>query len=305
MRATSVRFLLLAALWGSSFTLIKMSLEGLTPAQLVLARLLLGAGVLLAVARAHGVRLPVDRATWAHLGVAAALGNVAPFLLLSYGEQTTAAGAAGVLIGATPLLTLALAAAVLPAERATRRKLAGLLVGFAGVVLVLAPWQTAAGSVGWPQSACLAAAGSYAAGFVYVRRLLSPRGLPALGLAAAQLTAAVVLQAAVTPLLAWSTPQVTVRVLLAVAVLGLAGTGVAYVLYFQLISDLGATTASAVNYVVPAFAVLLGVVLLGESVTWHLLTGGLLIVLGVAHAENRLAQLPSQRRATPAACVGS
>ncbi len=284
---TAARFLLLALLWGSSFTLIKVSLEGPTPGQLVLTRLVLGASVLLAVTRLRRVVLPHGRGVWAHVAAAAAFGNVVPFLLLSYGEQTTGAGLAGVLIGSTPLLTLTLAAAALPTERATRRKALGLLVGFLGVVLVLGPWQSTLGSARG-QLACLGAALSYAIGFVYVRKYLSPRALAPLALAASQLAAAAALQALVTPFLPWHAPHLATRVTASVILLGLLSTGLAYVLYFRLIGDVGATAASAVNYAVPVFAVLVGVVLLAEPVTWNLLVGGLTVILGVGYAEGRL-----------------
>lgn len=288
--ASLARFLLLAVLWGSSFTFIKVSLEGLTPSQLVLTRLVLGAAVLLAIVGLRKVGLPRSREVWGHMAGAALFGNVIPFLLLSYGERTTGAGIAGVLIGSTPLLTLTLAAAALPAERATARKVTGLGVGFAGVVLVIGPWHDAGGSLGG-KLACFGAAVSYAAGFVYVRKFLSPRGLPPMSSAAAQLVAAAVLQAAVTPLLDWHAPHVTGRVAGAILFLGVLSTGLAYVLYFRLIGDLGATTASAVNYVVPVAAVLISVLLLGEPVTWNLLVGGLVVLAGVAYAENRVKQL--------------
>ncbi len=299
MTTTTGRFLLLAALWGSSFSLIKVSLEGLTPGQLVLTRLVLGAAVLLALARLRGVALPRGLAVWRHVATAALLGNVAPFLLLSYGEKSTGAGIAGVLVGATPLITLTVAAVAIPTESVTRRKVVGLGVGFAGVVLVVAPWQDAGGSVG-AKLACLAAAASYALGFVYVRKFLSPRAIPSLALAASQLSAAATLQAIVTPVLAWHQPSVSLRVAASVAVLGLLGTGLAYVLYFRLIGDVGATSASAVNYVVPVFAVLIAAALLGEPVTWHLVAGGLVVLGGVSYAEKRL-RLPA-RRAVDTVC---
>ncbi|MHC5907216.1 DMT family transporter [Streptomyces sp. S6] len=285
--ASSVRFLSLALLWGSSFMLIKVSLEGLTPGQLVLARLVLGSAVLMAVAAVRKVPLPRSGETWGHVAAAALLGNVVPFLLISYGEQTVDAGLAGVLIGITPLLTLALATAALSTERATARKAAGLVAGFLGVVLVMSPWSASGGSLGG-QLACVGAALSYACGFVYVRRFLSPKGLAPLALAGSQLLAAAVLLAAVTPLLTWHTPELTGRVTAGVVCLGVLSTGLAYVLYFRLIGDVGASTASAVNYVVPVFAVLLGVVLLGEPATWNLVVGGLVVLAGVAFAENRV-----------------
>jgi drug/metabolite transporter (DMT)-like permease len=208
---------------------------------------------------------------------------------------------AGVLIGATPLVTLGIAALALPTEPVTRRKVVGLLAGFAGVVLVIGPWRDAGGSVG-ARFACLAAAFSYAIGFVYVRRFLSPRGLAPLALAASQLAAAAVLQAVATPFLAWHAPAVGLRVGASVGVLGLLGTGLAYVLYFRLIGDLGATTASAVNYLVPVFAVVISIVLLGEPLSWNLAAGGLVVLAGVAYAENRVrlpAGLPGRMTACP------
>ena len=285
--ATVVRFLVLALLWGSSFTLIKVSLEGLTPAQLVLARLVLGAVVLLSVAALRHVALPRSRAVWGHLAAAAVFGNVLPFLLLSYGERTASAGIAGVLIGATPLITLTIAYVALAGERATARKVTGLVVGFLGIVLVLAPWREASGSIGG-EIACFGAAVSYAISFVYVRRFLSPRGLAPLSLAGGQLLMAVVLQALVSPFLEWGPVNLTPRVLLSIVLLGVLSTGLAYVLYFRLIGDIGATSASAVNYVVPIAAVLVGVVFLGEAVTWNVVVGGLVVLLGMAYAENRL-----------------
>jgi drug/metabolite transporter (DMT)-like permease len=288
--ATIARLVLLAVLWGSSFTFIKMSLEGLTPGQLVLSRLILGAAVLLAIVGLRKVALPRGAGVWAHIAAAALFGNVIPFLGLSYGEQTTGAGIAGVLIGSTPLLTLMIAAAALPTERASSRKIIALLVGFVGVVLVIGPWNEALGSVNG-RLACFGAAVSYAIGFVYVRKYLSPRGLPSLALAASQLVAAAVLQAVVTPFLSWRTPDFTGRVTFSIIFLGVLSTGLAYVLYFRLIGDVGATTASAVNYLVPVAAVAISVAVLSEPVTWNLVLGGLVVLGGVAFAENRVKQL--------------
>jgi drug/metabolite transporter (DMT)-like permease len=289
-KATLARFLLLAVLWGSSFTFIKVALEGLTPAQLVLGRLILGAMVLLAVIVIRQVGLPRGARVWGHIAVAALFGNVIPFLGLSYGEQTTGAGIAGVLVGSTPLLTLLLATVALPAERPTPRKAIGLLIGFVGVVVLIEPWHSQAGSLGG-RAACFGAAVSYAAGFVYVRKYLSPRALAPLGLAAAQLVAATALQAGISPFLEWQTPDVTGRVAGSMVLLGLLSTGLAYVLYFRLIGDVGATTASAVNYVVPVAAVATGVALLGEPLTWNVLLGGAVVLAGMAYAENRARQL--------------
>ncbi|MFJ9421888.1 DMT family transporter [Streptomyces sp. NPDC101249] len=288
--ATVARFLLQAALWGSSFTFIKASLHGLTPGQLVLARLLLGTAVLLALAALRRVPLPTGPGLWGHVAAAALFGNVLPFLLLSYGERSTGAGLAGVLVGATPLLTLGIATAALPAERATARKTIGLVLGFVGVVVVIGPWSDATGSLSG-RAACFGAALSYATGYVYVRKFLSPRALAPLAAAASQLLAAAVLMAVVLPFMAWHPMHFTGKVTLSILFLGLFSTGLAYVLYFRLINDIGATNASAVNYVVPVAAVLIGAIALGETVSWNLLVGGVIVLIGMGYAENRLGQL--------------
>ena len=291
-RGTIARFLILAVLWGSGFAFIKISLEGFTPSQIVLGRLVLGAAVLLAIVALTKIPMPRSAGVWGHLAAAALLGNVLPFLLVSYGEQTTGAGIAGVLIGSTPLLTMTIAAAALPTERATRRKLLGLLAGFLGVVIVIGPWHDELGSLGG-QLACLGTAACYAASYVYVRKYLSPRGLAPLALAGSQLLAAAVIQALVTPFLTWHTPHFTGRTVSSLVILGVFGTGVAFIFYFRIIRDLGATTASSVSYLVPVFAVLTGVVLLDESLTWNLLVGGLVVLAGVAYAENRFTRRPA------------
>nr|WP_042188729.1 DMT family transporter [Kibdelosporangium sp. MJ126-NF4]CEL18420.1 Permease of the drug/metabolite transporter (DMT) superfamily [Kibdelosporangium sp. MJ126-NF4]CTQ97903.1 Permease of the drug/metabolite transporter (DMT) superfamily [Kibdelosporangium sp. MJ126-NF4] len=290
-----VLFLALGLIWGGSHTFITISLGGLTPSQLVLARLVLGAVVLLAVVRLRGIRLPAFGVVWAHIAMAAVLGLVAPFLLLAWGQQHTSAGMAGVLIGAMPLITLAFATMTLPSERATVRKTVGLLVGFAGVVLVVAPWGAAPGSLGG-QVAVLGTAACYAAQAVYIRKVLSGLDIAPLALAAAQVLAATILQAAVTPLFAWHTPTFTWPVVVSIVLLGTVATGAGYVLYFRLIRDHGATTASAVNYLVPVAAVIIGVVTLSESITWSMAAGAVIVLLGLAIAENRLGVAPTRAR---------
>jgi drug/metabolite transporter (DMT)-like permease len=293
MNASVARFVLLALLWGSSFTFIKVSLEGLTASQLVFSRLVLGAAVLLVIARFRKTELPRSAGVWGHVAAAGLLGNVIPYLLLAYGEQATGAGIAGVFVGSTPLFTTALAMAALPAERATPRTAIGLLVGFLGVVLVIGPWQDSPGSVsGW--LACLGTALSYAASFVYVRKYLSPQKLSPLALAASQLAAAATLQALAIPFLTWHAPRFTGGITVSIIILGVLSTGFAYVLYFRLIGEVGATTASAVNYLVPVCAVLASVALLDEPVTWNVFVGGLVLLVAMAYADKRIKQ-PGRR----------
>jgi drug/metabolite transporter (DMT)-like permease len=298
--ATLGRFVLQAAIWGSSFTLIQVALRDMSASLLVLARLALAAIVLAAIARSRGLRLVRGGWTWTHVTVAAVLGNVAPYVLLSYGEGHTSAAVAGVLVGGTPMLTVLVAAVALPQERTGRRQIIGYLLGFAGVVLVLSPWGVDLGSP-WARLACFGAAASYAGGYVYVRRFLSDTGVGPLSLATSQLLAATAVQAVLTPLLPWQTPHLHWNGALSVLALGLLGTGYATILYFRLIADVGASTAAAVDYLVPVFAVIFGVGLLSEPLTVNLVIGGLTILVGMAIVEGRLASFATRRsRSTPA-----
>ena len=284
--ANLARFLSLGAIWGASYTLIKLAISGLSPSQLVLSRLLLGAVLLLVVAKARSLRLPAFGPVWGHFGVSSALGMVAPFLLLAWGEQHTSAAMAGTIIAALPLVTMAFVSVILPTESITSRKLAGMTIGFAGTVLVISPWRSEGGQlVG--QLAVLAAATCYAAQTVYVRKFLSPLGLPPLVLAASQLLVALIEQSLITPFMPWQTPAWTPAVIGSTVLLGFLGTGIGYVLYFRLIADLGATTASAVNYLVPVAALVISSLGLQDETSWNMWLGVGLVLVGLGVAEKR------------------
>lgn len=142
---TAARFFVQAAIWGSSFALIKVALHEVSPSQLVVSRLILGAVVLAIFALISKVSLRMTRQAWIHVTISAAFANVIPYLLLSFGEQHASAGLAGVLIGGTPLVTLLIATVALREERSSRRRMVGFVLGFVGVVLVLAPWSAGGG----------------------------------------------------------------------------------------------------------------------------------------------------------------
>ena len=286
-RASVARLALLALLWGSSFLWIKIAVDGLSPVQLVLARLALGALVLLVVLRARGLHLPNSAATWRHLAVAAAIANVIPYLLFAVGEQTVDSGLAGALNATTPLWAFGVGLAVRAEHRVSRRRLIGLVTGFVGALVILAPWRTGTTGSLFGALACLAAAASYGVSYVYMGRYLTNRGLSPLVLSAAQLTAATGLLVLATPFAGLQPVKLSGSVVAATLILGALGTGVAYVLNYRLITDEGPTAASTVTYLLPIVAVVLGIVVRHEPATWHLLVGTVVVLAGIALAQSR------------------
>ena len=284
-----VRLALLALLWGSSFLWIKLALDGLSPTQLVLARLVLGAAilVLVLVVRVRRLRMPRDRTTWLHLTVAALIGNAIPYLLFAIGEQTVTSSLAGALNATTPLWTLGIGLAARTERQLSARRLVGLLVGFAGALVILAPWDAPGRGAVVGALACLGAAASYGLSYVYMGHRLAGRGLSPMVLAAAQLTAATGLLLVVTPVAGLQPVQFTPAVLAAVGILGALGTGAAYVLNYQLITDEGPTATSTVTYLLPVVAVALGIVFLDEPAAAHLLVGTGIVLVGIALVQQR------------------
>ncbi|WP_328909463.1 DMT family transporter [Streptomyces sp. NBC_00234] len=285
----------LALLWGSGFLWIKIALNGgLPPLHITVIRCALGAAVLLALARAAGQRLPRDRRTWGHLLVAAFLCNALPFFLFSVGEQTVDSGVAGVLNATTPLWSMGMGLA-LGTERDRRPvRLAGLLLGFVGVLLIFAPWQQS-GLTSWGALLLLAAAMSYAVAFVYMARHLIGRENGPLALSAAQLVAATGLTTFALPAGPAAPVDATLTAVVAVAALGVLGTGVTFHLNSRLIAEEGPTAAATVGYLLPVVSVLLGAVVLGEQLSVRVVTGLAVVLVGVGLTRGRKPGGPAGR----------
>lgn len=285
---TTAQFCALALAWGSSFLFIEVALQGLSSAQVVLGRLLAGAGALAAVSAATRRPLPREPVVWAHLAVVAVLLCVAPFLLFAWAQQHVSSGVARIYNATTPLMTMAVALAVLPAERPTRARVAGLVTGFAGVLVVLAPWQGSAGGPVLAQSACLLATACYGVAFVYLRRFVAPRGLSAIPVATVQVGVAAALAALAAPWVAADPVALSVPVVASLLALGVVGTGLAYVWNTNVVTAWGAGRASTVTYLTPVVGVALGIAVLGETLSWNQPAGAVLVVLGIAVGQGRL-----------------
>ena len=286
------RLLLLAFIWGWSFLFIKVSVEGMTPPTVACARVALGASVLLIALRATGRHLPRDRTLWRHFTVAATFGNALPFTLLAWGEQRITSALTSVLNASTPLFTAILAAVFLK-DRLRPWQLFGLLLGFGGVGVAAG---FGAGDLGhssvFGSLAAVVAGLFYGIAFVYMRRHLT--AIEPLVAASGQLLMATVLAlpfATITS--ATDGLHLSLRRVLAISALGAIGTGIAYLLNYRIIADIGATRASVVTYIIPVVAVTVGVIVLGETFEWRVVWGGILIAGGIALLrERRALRLP-------------
>ncbi|GAA2740348.1 DMT family transporter [Kitasatospora cinereorecta] len=276
-------FVLLSAIWGASFVLIKTAVDaGVSPAWVACWRCVFGAVALWSLVGLRRVPVPRDAATWGHSAVAAVLLNTVPFMLFSYGETRVSSVLAGVVNATTPLFTLLFTVATVAAERRPGpRRLAGLVLGFAGVLTVLGVWRGAGAGLGTGGLACLAATCCYGAGFTYLRRNLSDRPGSAAALSAVQIGCAAVETAVVAPLVSGAPHWPGVRAVAALVLLGAVGTGFAYVLNLAMVREAGAVVATAVTYATPLWSTALGALLLGEPVGWNALVGGAAVVAAV------------------------
>ncbi|MEV5430745.1 DMT family transporter [Streptomyces sp. NPDC052701] len=282
-----LRFAALSLIWGFSFLLIKIGTHGYAPFQVTLGRLVFGTAVLGAALAVKRERLPRGARTWGHLTVAAFLLNALPFSLFAYAELTIPSTLAGICNATSPLWGMALSLVALSEDRPTRLRVAGLGLGFLGVLTVLGAWQGFHGLDATGTAMALLASLSYPVGWIYVRRTLAGTGHSNLSMTGAQLLLATVQLAVVTPLFTTLPTDLAVLPLLAIAALGALGTGLAVLLQYGLVAEVGPTTAQMVTYFIPVIATAAGVALLGESLAWSTPVGALIVLAGAALTQAR------------------
>ena len=283
--------LVLATLWGASYSFIRIGVATIPPLTLIAARTLIAGGILAAVIRARRLALPADAATWRKFLFQAGLNSVVPFVLIAWAERTVDAGLATILNSTSPIFTFLLTAAITRHEPVTMRKLFGITAGIAGICLIVG--VEALGGLGqelWAQLAIVAATVCYAGAAIFGR---SFKGLDPMMPAAGSMLcgAAILIPAGLIVDRPWTLAPSQASVL---ALLGLAvvSTALAFVIYFRLVQTLGSIGTTSQAYLRVPIGVAIGTAFLGERLSATAWIGLVAVIAGVAAMT-----IPPRRRA--------
>ena len=269
----------LAVIWGSSFFLIKIGLHTFTPLQITLGRVFFGAVAVLAVLAFRRGRLPAFGVVWGHAAFVGLMTNVIPFSLFGWAELRVSSVLAGLFNAATPLFTAFFALFIVPSERLSRQRMWGLLIGFTGVMVVMGVWRGLSGDFAG-SLACLGATMCYGIGVPWTRRFLAVRPEGGPSIVSAQLLCSTAMMAALVLLFSRDVAAVTPGAVAAVVVLGILATGLAFIWNFRVIAVAGSVISASVTYATPLVSTALGIVLLGEAVTWNQPVGAVVVLIG-------------------------
>jgi drug/metabolite transporter (DMT)-like permease len=290
MRRRSLLLLIgLAALWGSSYLMIRVALDDLGPAMIAFGRTVLGAAALLPLAYRAGALSGLGRHRRA-LVVTGVVQLAIPLVLIAIGEQWITSSLAGLLQSSVPIFVALLAIWVDQAERATGRRWSGIALGLVGVALIVGVEVGTGGYALLGAGALLLSSLGYAAGPLYAKRRLA--GLPPLGIGA---VLPVVAAAALLPAAALEPPDhvPAVETWAAMLLLGVFGTGLGFVMYYAIMQDVGPARTSFVAYLIPPFALAYGVLLAGEEIGPGAIAGLVLILVGSWLATNQRSVAPA------------
>ena len=281
-------YLILGFVWGCSFIFIKLGLEFLTPFGVAFVRCALGALTLLLIAKWRGYSLPKDPMVRFHLWVVAVLLNVIPGIFYAWAETVVTSVLAGIINAVTPLMTLLAIMAVNRQEKPKAFQIIGLFIGFLGVLTVLGAWNGLGDNPLWAIVVLMSAVTCYGISFPYTRRFVIPYGLKSESIVSMQLLLAAVTLLPFFLFNGVERYEYMPGPLLAMLALGVFGSGLAYLWNFKVMELAGSAIASSVTYLTPVVAIIVGIIFLGEKVTWYEPVGGLIVLLGAAIAQERI-----------------
>lgn len=286
---------LCAMLWGSAYVFNAVAIKELPHLTITFARLVIASSFMLVVLRVCGLRLPREPRIWLAFLVMTLLSNIGPYLLVLRGQMGTTSGLAAVLTATTPLFTILLAHYFTHDERLSANKIVGVLIGLAGVAIVVGI-DASAGMSGEVDAKLTLVAASlmYAIGGIYAKRFSDT---PPMVIAASIMTggALVALPVALVIDQPWSLPVPSWHAVGAVVLIGVFGSALAAIAYFRVFTVSGATNAMLVTLLLPVTPVIGGAILLGERLAPRELAGGLVIMLALAIIDGRLLKSLTRR----------
>jgi len=279
--------LLLALLWGSSFFFYKVLVAVMPPVTVVLGRVGIAAVAMNLWLLAQGQRMPLGGRLWLRFLLLGFLNTTLPFILIAWGETRIASGLASILNATTPIFMVMVAHWGTHDEKLSVGKALGIAFGILGVIVLVGPAAFHGIGAIWGELAVVGASCAYGFGGVYSRRF---KDLPPLVAATGQITGATISLIPLSLLIdrPWNLPMPGGTVWASLLAIALVNTALAYVVYFRMLVTVGVTYISLVTFLIPAIALLLGAVFLGESVTAQALAGMAIIGLGLATTDERL-----------------
>jgi drug/metabolite transporter (DMT)-like permease len=281
-------YLLVGLIWGCSFIFIKEGLEFLTPFGVAFVRCALGALTLYLVARYRKIELPKDKKTLFYIWIVSLLLNVFPGVFFAYAETAVTSIFAGIINAVTPLATLIAILLVNRAEQPKSAQLIGIFIGFIGVLVVLGAWRGVGDNPWWAIGLLLAAVIGYGFSFPFTRRYVMPLGLKSEAIVSTQLILATITLAPFFLMGGAIDNDFSLAPVLSMIGLGVFGSGFAYLWNFRVMELAGSAIASSVTYLTPVVAVVMGILFLGEKITWNEPVGALVVLFGAAIAQERI-----------------
>ena len=288
-----ILLLLLSALWGGAFTLNKYALEIYSPEILVSARLLVGSVILILCVLLITKKLQIRLSDWRYYLFMSLVGIVAPFLLISYGQIGIDSSLAGILMSTMPISTLLLSHIFLKDEFLTKQKLFGFLIAFTGVIILIMPGKTSLQNslIDGLQSELMVISGAvlYSFAAIFGKRFKITDPLNA--------STGTILYSAIIMMIymlfqSESLPEKMgdINHIIAVLFLGIFCTAIATIIYFQILQTSGATFISIMNYLIPVWAIIFGVIFFAEQVTSNYIIGLIVIILGIQLSQTNQKQ---------------
>lgn len=287
-RSWVIDFGILALIWGASFLFIAVAGKDFPPVGVSFLRMAFGAVALYVLILLAKQRIPLNRDAWAKTFIAGLMMSAIPFTLFAYAELHIASGLAGMVNAATPVMTVLAIMIAFRDQKPTRVQVIGLGVGIVGTLVLLGVWQGFGENDPLALGALILATMFYGFGSPYIRKYVSPLGLPNQVAVFMQLTSASIATLPfylAGPLLTGTPDWTSIG---SIVTLGVVGTGIAYVFYYRIIDAAGSTIASSVTIVQPVVAVILGMLVLQETLHWYEALGGLVIILGAMITQGRV-----------------